>query len=68
MTTANIQYVIRSVNRPEGRNYFAAIHSFTPFFSGKDKARPFDSREEASMYALAELFENRSAYAVEPLE
>jgi hypothetical protein len=59
-----MRYIIKSKERDEGRNYFVAIHSFTPFYSDKDKAQPFLTEQAAVDYALAELFTNRDAFEV----
>lgn len=59
------KYVIRSVQRHESDGYFAAIHGFSPYYSSKDRARRFSSRNEAEAYALKELFNDPSGFDVE---
>lgn len=42
-----------------------AIHSFTPFYSAKDKAKRFSKVSEAKSYADRELFTTPEAYEIE---
>jgi hypothetical protein len=56
------QYVIRSNERGL---YFVAIHSFTPFYGDKAKARRFSSHEMATAWARTELFTSDAAFTVE---
>lgn len=58
------QYIIRSTHRDEANGFFVAIHSFTPFFAGRDTARRFSSQEMATAYALTELFTDDSAFEI----
>ena len=60
------QYIIRSTQRDEPNAYFVAIHSFTPFYGEKKKARAFSTSQEAHEYAISELF--TSIKAVEIVE
>lgn len=59
-----MQYIIRSTTRDETNGYFVAIHSFTPFFSTREKARRFSSLEMATAYARTELFTEDSAFEI----
>ncbi len=60
-----IGYVIRSVERPDGRNYFMAVHSFTPMFGDKFRAKIFASEIEATDYANSQLFTDPTAFEIE---
>jgi predicted N-formylglutamate amidohydrolase len=62
-----MKFIIRSVFREEPNCFFAAIHSFTPFYGTRDKARRFPTLADAEAYAEAELFTDDSAYEVEPV-
>ena len=60
------QFIIRSnYRRTTPDCYFAAIHSYTPMFFSKDKARRFSSREMATAYARTELFTEDLAFSIE---
>jgi hypothetical protein len=60
-----IHYIIRSKERPEGRNYFVAFHSYTTFFGGEEIARRFNTGAEATAYARKELFTSDAAFEVQ---
>lgn len=59
------KYVILSVERRAPTGFFVAIHGFSPFYSTKDKARQFDTYEEAKDYANKELFTTPDASHIE---
>lgn len=58
--------VIRSLNRPQARGYFIAIHGFTPFYGDKATAKPFPGHASALAYARRELFTDEQAFCIEP--
>lgn len=55
------QYAIKATF--DGK-FFAAIHSYTPFYSDMAKARRFTSREMATAYARTELFTADDAFEI----
>jgi hypothetical protein len=61
------KFIIRSVRRQPPNNYFCAIHGFTPFYATREKARQFNSKEEAHEYAFRELFDNAIAFCIEEI-
>jgi len=62
------KYIIRSIHRQPDEGYFVAFHSFTAFYAGRDKAKKFDTAEEARAYANEELFTSEDAYTIEEVE
>lgn len=52
------KFIIKSVERSKDSNlcYFVAIHGYSPMYSVKEKAKRFDDREKARIYAITELF------------
>lgn len=47
--------------------YFMAIHSFTPMYGEKAKARQFRNFNEAYNYAMNELFTTPEAFEIEEI-
>lgn len=58
----NKTFVIKSNSRGL---YFIAIHSFTPMYGEKEKAKPFPSVQQAESYANKELFTTPAAFTIE---
>ena len=56
------KFVIKSLSR---NLYFVAIHSFTPFYGEKSKAKQFDNVQQAESYANKELFTTSAAFTIE---
>lgn len=57
-----MKYIIKSLER---NLYFAAIHSYTPFYTEMDKAKEFASHDAAWEYAMDNLFTCKEAFAIE---
>ena len=59
-----MKFVIKSKERGL---YFVAIHSYTPFYGEKAKARKFRNFNEAHNYAMTELFTAPVAFEIEEI-
>jgi len=59
-----MKYIIQSTTRAA---YFAAIHSYTPVYLDRDRAKQFETEQAATEYARRELFTDDSAFKIEPV-